>query len=110
MKEPGRGTALNTHNLTSLIRTLKHVSDILQTEKAFTVEEYTHTDTPALIGLNYYVSIVPTSLRANLYMFFKFMLNCSVPTCVHFSRTYVPTTTQDLGTDKYPADAKSDEN
>ena len=57
MKEPGRGTALNTHNLTSLIRTLKHVSDILQTEKAFTVEEYTHTDTPALIGLNYYVSL-----------------------------------------------------
>ena len=47
MKELGSGTAYNTRNTTSLIRTLKHVSDILQTEEAFTVEEYTHTHTPA---------------------------------------------------------------
>ena len=45
MKELGRGTAYNTHNATSLIRTLKHVSDILQTEEAFTVEQYKHTHT-----------------------------------------------------------------
>ena len=45
MKELGSGTAYNTHNTTSLIRTLKHVSDILQTEEAFTVNEYTHTHT-----------------------------------------------------------------
>ena len=46
MKELGSGTAYNTHNTTSLIRTLKYVSDILQTEEAFTVKEYTHTHTP----------------------------------------------------------------
>ena len=45
MRELGSGTAYNTHNTTSLIRTLKHVSDILQTEEAFTVKEYTHTHT-----------------------------------------------------------------
>ena len=45
MRELGSGTAYNTHNIKSLIRTLKHVSDILQTEEAFTVEEYTHTHT-----------------------------------------------------------------
>ena len=45
MKELGSGTVYNTHNTTSLIRTLKYVSDILQTEEAFTVEEYKHTHT-----------------------------------------------------------------
>ena len=45
MKGLGSGTAHNTHNTTSLIRTLKYVSDILQTEEAFTVEEYKHTHT-----------------------------------------------------------------
>ena len=45
MKELGRGTTYNTHNITSLIRTLKHVSDILQTEEALMVEEYKHTHT-----------------------------------------------------------------
>ena len=43
MRELCSGTAYNTHNITSLIRTLKYVSDILQTEEAFTVEEYKHT-------------------------------------------------------------------
>ena len=49
MRELGSGTAYNTHNITSLIRTLKYVSDILQKEEAFTVEEYkrTHTHTQA---------------------------------------------------------------
>ena len=37
-------------------------------------------------------------------------LNYFVPECAHFSRNYVPTTTQALGTDIYPADVKSDEN
>ena len=46
MRELGSGTTYNTHNTTSLIRTLKYVSDILQTEEAFTVEEYKHTHTP----------------------------------------------------------------
>ena len=35
----------NIHNSRSLIRTLKYVLDILQTEEAFTVEEYKHTHT-----------------------------------------------------------------
>ena len=35
----------NIHNTRSLIRTLKYVLDILQTEEAFTVEEYKHTRT-----------------------------------------------------------------
>ena len=42
MKDLGRGTWNNTHNITLLIRTLKYVSDILQTEDAFTVDEYKH--------------------------------------------------------------------
>ena len=45
VRKLGSGTAYNTHNITSLIRTLKYVSDILQTEEAFTVEEYKHTHT-----------------------------------------------------------------
>ena len=45
MRELGSGIAYNTHNTTSLLRTLKYVSDILQTEEAFTVEEYKHTHT-----------------------------------------------------------------
>ena len=45
MRELGRGTTYNTHNTTSLIRTLKYVSDILQTEEAFTVKGYKHTHT-----------------------------------------------------------------
>ena len=45
MRKLGSGTTYNTHNITSMIRTLKYVSDILQTEEAFTVEEYKHTHT-----------------------------------------------------------------
>ena len=48
MRELGSGITYNTHNTTSLIRTLKHVSDILQTEETFTVEEYKHTHTRTL--------------------------------------------------------------
>ena len=39
------GITQSTHNSRSLIRTLKYVLDILQTEEAFTVEEYKHTHT-----------------------------------------------------------------
>ena len=45
MRELGSGTTYNTHNTTSLIRTLKYVSDILQTEEAYTVKGYIHTHT-----------------------------------------------------------------
>ena len=45
MKELGKSTQINIYNTRSLIRALKYVSDILQTEEAFTMEEYTHTYT-----------------------------------------------------------------
>ena len=47
MKELGRSTWNDTHNITSFIHTppLKYVSDILLTEEAFTMEEYKHTNT-----------------------------------------------------------------
>ena len=43
MMELGRKHPTNIHNTRLLIRTLKYALDILQTEEAFTVEEYTHT-------------------------------------------------------------------
>ena len=43
MMELGITLSTNIHNTRSLIRTLKYVLDILQTEEAFTVEEYKHT-------------------------------------------------------------------
>ena len=43
--ELGIMQSTNIHNTRSLIRTVKYVLDILQTEEAFTVEEYTHTYT-----------------------------------------------------------------
>ena len=45
MMELGITQSTNIHNTRSLIRTLKYVLDILQTEEAFTVEEYKHTHT-----------------------------------------------------------------
>ena len=45
MMELGITLSTNIHNTRSLIRTLKYVLDILQTEEAFTVEEYKHTHT-----------------------------------------------------------------
>ena len=49
MMELGITQSTNIHNTRSLICTLKYVLDILQTEEAFTVEEYkhTHTHTPS---------------------------------------------------------------
>ena len=62
MKELGSGTAYNTHNTTSLIRTLKYVSDILQAEEAFTVEEYKHTHTDALVDVSAHDSTVTSTV------------------------------------------------
>ena len=45
--ELGRNHATNIHNTRLLIRRLKYVLDILQTEETFTVEEYNHTLTHA---------------------------------------------------------------
>ena len=45
MMELGITLSTNIHNRRSLIRTLKYVLDILQTEEAFTGEEYKHTHT-----------------------------------------------------------------
>ena len=45
MMELGITQSTNIHNTRSLIRTLKYVLDILQTEEAFTMEEYKHTHT-----------------------------------------------------------------
>ena len=45
MMELGITQSTNIHNTRSLIRTLKYALDILQTEEAFTVEEYKHTHT-----------------------------------------------------------------
>ena len=48
MMELGITQSTNIHNTRSLIRTLKYVLDILQTEEAFTVQEYKHTHTHTL--------------------------------------------------------------
>ena len=63
MMELGITQSTNIHNTRSLIRTLKYVLDILQTEKAFTVEEYkhTHTHTHKIINI-----ICPASIYSNL--------------------------------------------
>ena len=45
MMELGITQPINIHNTRSLIRTLKYVLHILQTEEASTVEEYKHTHT-----------------------------------------------------------------
>ena len=45
MRELGRNTWNDTHNITSLIRTPQVFSGISQAEEAFAVEEYKHTDT-----------------------------------------------------------------
>ena len=45
MMELGIKQSPDIHNTRSLIRALRYVLDILQTEEAFTVEEYKHTHT-----------------------------------------------------------------
>ena len=53
MMELGITQSTNIYNTRSLIRTLKYVLDILQTEKAFTVEEYKHTHTHTKLLTSY---------------------------------------------------------
>ena len=45
MKKLDRGTQINIHHTRLLIRALNYVSDILQTEEGFKVEEYKHLNT-----------------------------------------------------------------
>ena len=45
MMELGITQSTNINNTRSLMRTLKYVLDILQTEEAFTAKEYKHTHT-----------------------------------------------------------------
>ena len=45
MMELGITQSTDIHNTRSLIRALRFVLDILQTEETFTVEEYKHTHT-----------------------------------------------------------------
>ena len=45
MMELGITQSTDIHNTRSLIRALRYVLDILQTEEAFTVEEHKHTHT-----------------------------------------------------------------
>ena len=54
MMELGITQSTNIHNTRSLILTLKYVLEILQTEEAFTVEEYKHTH---IVSLNVHEKI-----------------------------------------------------
>ena len=55
MMELGITLSTNIRNTRSLIRTIKYVLDILQTEEAFTVEEYKHTHTQDIIICQEYI-------------------------------------------------------
>ena len=59
MMELGITQPTNIHNTRSLIRTLKYVLDILQTEEPFTVEEYKHTHTRACSHTHTYTHTPP---------------------------------------------------
>ena len=48
MMELGITQSTDIHNTRSLIRALRYVLDILQTEEVFTVEEYKHTHTRSM--------------------------------------------------------------
>ena len=50
MMKLGITQSTNIHNTRSLIRTLKYVLDILQTEEAFKVEEYKKTHTHTILN------------------------------------------------------------
>ena len=63
MMELGIRHTTNIHNTRSLIRTLKYVLDILQTEEAFTVEEYKHTYTRARARTHTHTHMSPSNER-----------------------------------------------
>ena len=58
----------NIHNIRSLIRTLKHVWDILQTEEAFTVKEYKHTHTHRHARIRSYPSFLHDMKKTYVYL------------------------------------------
>ena len=66
MIELGIRHTTNIHNTRSMIRTLKYVLNILQTEETFTVTEYkhTHTHTHTYILLAY----ITIGRNANLFV------------------------------------------
>ena len=70
MMELGIMQSTNIRNTRSLIRALKYVLDILQTEEAFTVEEYkhTHTHTHTEQYYNYYTIITRGIRIAMLFL------------------------------------------
>ena len=55
MMKLGITQSTDIHNTRSLIRALRYVLDILQTEEAFTVEDYKHTHTHTHGTTNYSV-------------------------------------------------------
>ena len=85
MMELGITQSTNIHNTRSLIRTFKYVLDILQTEEAFTVEEYkqTHTHTIARNSQTQeiYVTRKPINLANITKWLFMSIRRCTV--CVH---------------------------
>ena len=62
-------------------------------------------------ALNYYLPMCLNALIFHLSTCLSACVPINVrPTCTHISRTYVPITTQDIETDIYPTDVKSDQN
>ena len=57
-------------------------------------------------ALRNYMPYMPSCVK----LLRAYVPKCLKSPCIHFSHAYVPTTTQDLKTDIYPADLKSDEN
>ena len=64
MIELGIRHTTNIHNTRSMIRTLKYVLNILQTEETFMVTEYKHTHTHTYILLAY----ITIGRNANLFV------------------------------------------
>ena len=75
MMELGITQSTNIHNTRSLIRTLKYVLDILQTEEAFTVKEYKHIHTHE--SIKYQISKLQLSV------------NYSEKCCSYSQKTYL---------------------
>ena len=93
MMELGITQSTNIHNTRSLIRTLKYVLDILQTEEAFTVEEYKHTHTYSkFTGEHPCRSVISIKLQGN-FIEIALRLWCSRVNLVHIFRTLFPRNT-----------------
>ena len=55
MMELGITQSTDIHNTRSLTRAFRYVLDILQTEEAFTVEEYKHSHT-STVHVHYFIT------------------------------------------------------